>query len=62
MVKLEKDVVGRNAYRVSKVWKLGFHGFVNGGYYVIRFCYLRTKRYTHYIQASFKTYNIGECQ
>lgn len=27
MIKLEKNVVGRNAYRVSKVWKLGFHAF-----------------------------------
>lgn len=43
MIKLEKNVVGRNAYRVSKVWKLGFHAFLNGDDFILRFCYLRTK-------------------
>ncbi len=44
MIKLEKNVVGRNAYRVSKVWKLGFHAFLNGDDFILRFCYLRTKK------------------
>lgn len=62
MIKLEKDYVGRNAYRVSKVWKLGFHVFLNGENLIARLCYLRTKRHTHYIQASIKVRNVGESQ
>lgn len=60
MIKLEKGTVGRNAYRVSKVWKLGFHSFINGGDYILRICYLRTKKHTYYVQVSFKTKDIGE--
>ena len=62
MIKLEKDVVGRNAYQVSKKWKLGFHTFLNGEDFIFRFCYLRTQRHTHYIQASMKVHNRGECK
>ena len=43
MIKIEKGLVGRNAYQVSKVWKLGFHSFINGCDYILRVCYLRTK-------------------
>lgn len=43
MIKLKKGAVGRNAYQVSKVWALGCHSFINGGDYIIRVCYLRTK-------------------
>lgn len=59
MIRLEKNVVGRNAYRLSKVWKLGFHVFLNGDYFILRFCYLRTQKHTHYIQASAKVCNKG---
>ncbi len=59
MIRLEKNVVGRNAYRVSKVWKLGFHAFLNGDDFILRFCYLRTQKHTHYIQASAKVCNKG---
>ena len=57
MIRLEKNVVGRNAYRVSKVCKLGFHAFFNGDDFILRFCYLRTTKHTHYIQASAKVCN-----
>lgn len=60
MIELEKGTVGRNAYRVSKVWKLGFHSFINGGDYILRICYLRTKKHTYYVQVSFKTKDISE--
>lgn len=43
MIKIKKGLIGRSAYLVSKVWKLGFHSFINGGDYILRICYLRTK-------------------
>lgn len=43
MIKIKKGLIGRNAYLVSKVWKLGFHSFINGDDYILRICYLRTK-------------------
>ena len=49
MIKIKKGLIGRNAYLVSKVWKLGFHSFINGGDYILRICYLRTKKHTHYV-------------
>lgn len=61
MIKLKKGAIGRNAYRVSKVWKLGFHSFINGDDYIIRICYLRTKKHTHYVQVCFKNKDVGEC-
>ena len=61
MIKIKKGLMGRNAYQVSKVWKLGFHSFINGSDYILRICYLRTKKHTHYVQVSFKTKAIGEC-
>lgn len=61
MIKIKKGLIGRNAYLVSKVWKLGFHSFINGDDYILRICYLRTKNIPHYVQVSFKTKAIGEC-
>lgn len=60
MIKIKKGLIGRNAYQVSKVWKLGFHSFINGDDYILRICYLRTKKHTHYVRVSFKTKDIGE--
>ena len=42
--------VGRNAYTVSNVWKLGIHLFENDGCKIFRVCYLRTKKSTYYFQ------------
>lgn len=61
MIKLEKDKVGRFAYKVSKVWKLGFHVFINGENLIFRVCYLRNKRGTHYIQLSVKIKECCDC-
>jgi hypothetical protein len=58
MGKFEKGKAGRNAYQVSKVWKLGFHAFICGEDLVFRICYLRNKSGTHYVQLSIK---IREC-
>ena len=60
MIQFKKGTVGKNAYRVSRVWKLGFHSFSNGENFIIRFCYLRTKRHTHYVQAAIKVCDKGE--
>ena len=49
-IKFHKGKAGKNAYMVSKVWKLGFHIFLNGEDIVFRFCYFRNKKGTHYIQ------------
>jgi hypothetical protein len=54
MIKLNKSRAGRTAYKVSKVWKLGFHVFVNGEDLIFRICYLRNKKGTHYVQLSVK--------
>ena len=56
-----KGRVGRTAYTVSKVWRLGFHIFVNGEDLIFRLCYLRNKRGTHYIQVSVKIKDKLEC-
>ena len=61
MIKLKKDKVGRRAYQVSKVWKLGFHVFINGEDLIFRVCYLRNKRGTHYIQLSVKIKECCDC-
>lgn len=61
MIKLKKDKVGRLAYQVSKVWKLGFHVFINGEDLIFRVCYLRNKRGTHYIQLSVKIKEHCDC-
>ena len=61
MFKFRKDKVGRNAYKVTKVWKLGPHIFINGEDLVFRICYLRNKNGTHYIQLSIKIKECGDC-
>lgn len=53
-MKITKNKVGKNAYQVSKVWKLGFHVFLNGEDLVFRICYLRNEKGTHYVQMSIK--------
>lgn len=60
-MKIRKDRVGRLAYQVSKVWKLGFHVFVNGEDLIFRVCYLRSKKGTHYVQLSVKVRECCEC-
>lgn len=61
MFKIRKDKVGRNAYKVSKVWKLGLHIFGNGEDLIFRICYLRNKHGTHYVQLSVKIKECGDC-
>lgn len=61
MIKITKNRVGRRAYRVSKVWRLGFHAFLNGEDFVIRLCYLRNRQGTHYIDMSIKVRKKLEC-
>lgn len=53
-MKITKSKVGKNAYKVSKVWKLGFHVFLNGEDLTFRVCYLRNENGTHYVQMSIK--------
>ena len=53
-MKITKNKVGKNAYQVFKVWKLGFHVFLNGEDLVFRICYLRNEKGTHYVQMSIK--------
>ena len=53
-IRFSKDKVGRRAYEVCKVWRLGFHVFLNDDELVFRMCYLRNEKGTHYIQAAIK--------
>ena len=53
-VRFDKGRVGRNAYEVCKVWRLGFHIFLNGEDLIFRICYLRNSKGTHYAQLSIK--------
>lgn len=53
--------VGRNAYELSKVWKLGVHAFMNDGNFILRICYLRTKKATYYWQFHVKVKNEYCC-
>lgn len=53
--------VGRKAYRISKVWKLGFHIFLNGEDLIFRICYLRNAKGTYYIQLSLKVREQNDC-
>ena len=61
MIKFYKGRIGRTAYEVSKVWRLGFHIFVNGEDLIFRLCYLRNKNGTHYIQLSIKIKDELDC-
>ena len=56
-----KGKAGQNAYRVSHVWRLGFHVFNNGGDRIIRLCYFRGKN-THYIQLSWVVKADLQCE
>ena len=49
-ISLSANRVGRNAYEVSKTWKLGFHAFSTEHLRTIRLCYLRNKRGTYYVE------------
>lgn len=62
MIKIRKGRVGRNAYKVSKVWDLGFHRFINEEDLIIRICYLRTNTSTHYCQLSIKVKKECDCR
>lgn len=44
--------VGAGAYKISKVWRLGFHLFKNGSDLIFRICFFRSKRRTYYWQIS----------
>ena len=56
-IKLRVGIVGNNAYRLSKVWKLGIHLFECDHIKIFRVCYLRTNKHTYYLDISKK---IGE--
>lgn len=63
-LKIYKGKAGKNAYKVSDVWRLGFHYFINGGDKILRFCYFRGKD-THYIELAYKfreVYEVDESQ
>ena len=47
-----KGKVGSKAYELSNVWRLGFHAFKTEHDYVLRLCYMRTKRGTYYVEIS----------
>lgn len=61
MIKFRKDKVGRNAYKVTKKWRLGPHIFVCGEDLIFRICYLRNKKGTQYIQLSIKIKECSDC-
>lgn len=62
IIRFYKGRVGRRAYEVCKVWKLGFHVFLNGEDLTFRICYLRNKKGTYYVQLSIKVKeNLGCC-
>ena len=46
--------VGRTAYKLSKIWKLGIHAFMNDTDFIFRICYLRTAKATYYWQVLIK--------
>lgn len=54
MIKIVKGKIGRDAWKVSKNWRLGFHLFdyIRGGK-TFRLVYLRTKKHTHYIDIDY---------
>lgn len=50
--------VGRKAYELSDVWKLGFHKFETSNGKIYRLCYLRTRHGTYYSQIEFEKENL----
>lgn len=61
MIKYHRGRVGSKAYTVSKVYKLGFHLFLNGEDLIFRVCYLRNIKGTHYVQVSIKIREELDC-
>ena len=61
MVRVRKGCVGRNAYQLSKVWRLGFHVFLNDEDLIFRLCYFRSKKRTYYIQLGIKVRKTNNC-
>lgn len=60
-IKFYKGRVGQKAYKVCKVWRLGFHVFLNVDDLVFRVCYLRNNKGTHYLQMSVKVKETFDC-
>lgn len=54
--------VGRNAYKNTPVWNLGFHKFdlEDGAITVYRLVYLRCKKGTYYVQYSRENFKRWE--
>ena len=46
--------VGRTAYKLSKIWKLGIHAFMNDTDFIFRIGDLRTAKATYYWQVLIK--------
>lgn len=46
--------VGALAYKLNKVWRLGFHLFECDTYLIFRICFFRSKYSTYYWQISKK--------
>ena len=61
MIRFDKGKVGMNAYKVCKVWKLGFHVFLNDGDLIFRICYLRNKKGIHYVQMAVRVRKSIDC-
>ena len=49
-ITLSASRVGKDAYKVSKTWRLGFHVFSTDHFHTIRLCYLQNESGTHYIE------------
>lgn len=58
MIKIMNGKIGRDAYKLSRNWRLGVHLFdyIRGGK-TLRLVYLRTKKHTHYIDLIIKSLN-----
>ena len=59
-INLTAGKVGKNAYEVSNVWRLGVHAFKTEHDYILRLCYFRW-RSTHYIQISKSREVLNSC-
>jgi hypothetical protein len=49
-VTFKTEKCGREAYKLHRVWRLGFHFFVIPEEAVLRFVFLRTREHTHYAE------------
>ena len=56
-LRFAKYKVGQDAYKISKTYRLGFHAFRTEHFSILRLCYLRDKRGTHYVEIIIK----GRC-